>query len=73
MKAIIITTALDHAPFMHDEGGPLLSSLGLNAIPKLMFNRFSCVREVKKPHCLEMEAGAIRALRVIDCNNLVPK
>lgn len=47
MKAII-TIGPDPAPFMYDEGGPLSSSLGLNAIPKLMFNRFSHVTEVNK-------------------------
>jgi hypothetical protein len=55
---VIITTGPDPAPFTHDEGGPLSSSLGLNAIPKLMLNCISCVRELKKIHCLEMEAGA---------------
>ena len=40
----------DPKKFMHDEGSPSPGSLGLNAIPKLMFNWFIHVREAKKRH-----------------------
>lgn len=45
------------AKFMHEESGPSPSSLGLNSVPRLMFNRLACIKEAKR--FLEMDVGAM--------------
>ena len=46
VEAIMVAHA-NPTKFMHDEGSPSPSSPSLNAIPKLMFNRFANIREVE--------------------------
>jgi hypothetical protein len=43
----IVIAGPNSTKFVHDEGSPSPSSPGLDAIPKLMFHRFTSVRHTK--------------------------
>ena len=70
IKTIIV--ARSHpTKFLHNVGGPPPRSPSLDAIPKLVFNRFTTVvLGRQKMHCFEMEAGAIRALHSLTATAL---
>lgn len=70
---IVIVTSSSPTQFMHNTCGPFPCPSGLSAIPKSVFDRFASVREAKKTHCLEIEAGRCNASPLfINSNRFVP-